>query len=240
MRVLVGECGRSLFDQVLTRLRANFETDWASGVSVLRTMLATRAYTLVVFAADGAEVDERQRLVQEYRYLAPTSHILVVSEFRSAHERVRIIDAGADDCLAMPFHQDELIAKARAVARRCGDLRGSTVSAGQLQLSRRDGALTVAGRPLDLQMAEHTLLTLLLQRLGVLVSKERLEAALGDDDGLTANAIEQRISRLRKILQHARADVQIRTVRGAGYVLEPVSGGGREGALQLVRMAAAE
>ena len=222
MRLLLGEYQQSGNEPLLRKLRAYFETDLAAGTTTLRSMITTRAYALLVLALD-MPARERVETVREYRYLAPKTLMFVVSDMPSVHERVSILEAGVDDCLSRPYHTDELVAKIRALARRVEAIPSPAISAGALQLNQDDGRVSVDGRPLDLQLAEQRLLALMMMRPGRLVTKDRLEGTLGDDSGLTANAIEQRVSRLRKILQHARANVQIRTVRGSGYVLEPTA-----------------
>jgi two-component system OmpR family response regulator len=76
----------------------------------------------------------------------------------------------------------------------------------------------------NLQSGEERLLTILMRRSGRLVTKEMIDRALASEsEAMSANAIEQRVSRLRRVLEVARTDIQIKTVRGSGYVLEPAS-----------------
>jgi DNA-binding response OmpR family regulator len=75
-------------------------------------------------------------------------------------------------------------------------------------------------------MAEQKVLSILARRSGRVVSKAMLDRAIGGSDGeeLSSNAIEQRMSRLRRILDASQSSVRITTIRGSGYMLEPTSG----------------
>jgi DNA-binding response OmpR family regulator len=84
--------------------------------------------------------------------------------------------------------------------------------------------VTVAGQPLDAPRRETDLLEILLRRSGQVVPRAVLEERLyGFDDEVTPNALEAHVSRLRRRLTEAAADVSVHTVRGVGYLLRPVA-----------------
>jgi DNA-binding response OmpR family regulator len=188
---------------------------------MLNSMLLERTYGLIVIAVD-VPADERARLVRQCRQFSSKSAILVVTEPVPVQERVQVLEAGADDVLMRPVHPDEFIARAKALMRRSGSAMPTKVRVGNVELSE-EGDVYLNGIRVELQQAEHKVLSVLVRRSGRLVSKAMIDRAVTgvESEELSQNAIEQRLSRLRKILEHSNASVQITTVRGSGYILEP-------------------
>lgn len=189
---------------------------------MLNSMLLERSYGLIVIAVD-IPADERIRLVKQCRQFSQKSAIMVVAEPGPVHERVQVLEAGADDILLRPVHPDEFIARARALMRRVGASMPTRLRVGNVELSE-EGEVYLNGMRTELQQAEQKVLSILVRRSGRLVSKEMIDRAVTgvESDELSQNAIEQRLSRLRKVLENGNACVRITTVRGAGYILEPV------------------
>jgi len=217
----LAEVNRQLGQQVQQRLMSQFALDATTSVPMLNSMLLERSYGLIVIAVD-VPADERARLVRQCRQFSQKSAILVVTEPVPVQERVQVLEAGADDVLMRPVHPDEFIARARALMRRSGGAMPTRIRVGNVELSE-DGEVFLNGTRAELQQAEHKVLSVLVRRQGRLVSKAMIDHAVTgvESEELSQNAIEQRLSRLRKILEHANASVQITTVRGAGYILEP-------------------
>ena len=134
-----------------------------------------------------------------------------------------MIDAGDDDYLVKPFALGELLARLRAACRRPGGTPGAPpIEVGRLAFDPASRDVRAGGVPLAVPRRELALLELLLRRAGRVVQREHLEGALyGFAADVTANALETQVSRLRRRLQDAGADVEIRTVRGVGYLLQP-------------------
>jgi len=118
---------------------------------------------------------------------------------------------------------DELAARAKALVRRVEPEVKPAMRVGNLELAG-DGDFYRSGRRVELHFSEQRVLQVLARRSGRLVSRGMIDQAVKGPDGeeLSANAIEQRMSRLRKILEMADAGVRITTIRGSGYVLEPL------------------
>ena len=146
--------------------------------------------------------------------------VLILTALDGVNDRVRGLDAGADDYLAKPFDLAELEARVRALARR--GMAGSPT----LLQPRRPDATTRSGAspastatPLELSAREVSLLEIFLQRAGRLVSKDQLVSHLCEwGEEVSPNAIEVYVHRLRKKLEPG--GVRIVTVRGLGYSLE--------------------
>ena len=132
---------------------------------------------------------------------------------------MRGLDLGADDYMIKPFDISEFEARIRMLLRRLAGLRSSVVQFGGVMLDLTSRTFTSAGVPLDIPARELALLELLFLRAGKVVSKDAIVGSLtGFDEDLSANAIEQYVSRLRRRL--APHGLTVRTARGIGYYLE--------------------
>ncbi len=223
MRILLGDGQKSFLQLMQQRFFGQFEFDWARDVPSLNSLVVQRAYALIILAMD-VPFEDRLRLVEQCRQVSAKSAIMVISEPVPVHERVQALEAGGDDYVMRPVHMDEFAARAKALVRRAGEARFERVRVGNLELTE-GGDLFLAGRRVDLQQAEQKVLSILARRTGRVVSKAMLERAVSgaDREELSSNAIEQRMSRLRRILDSSNSGVRITTIRGSGYTLEPAS-----------------
>jgi len=161
---------------------------------------------------DGFEV------VRRLRARGSQLPVLLLTARDAVEDRVRGLELGADDYLVKPFATAELVARIRALARR-NAAPSSILSVGQLTLDPDTRRARIGTRALDLSVREWAVLEYLLQQLGRVVSKQQIiEAILPWGDDLTTNAVEVYVSRLRLKLQDA--GIEIRTIRGFGYMLE--------------------
>jgi two-component system response regulator MprA len=143
--------------------------------------------------------------------------ILLLTARDAVADRVAGLDAGADDYLVKPFAADELLARVRALLRR-GLEPEALLAHGDLVLDLRGRTATRGGRDLELSPREADLLELLLrQRRRVVTRAQALAEVWGGEAGATENSVDRYVSYLRRKL--GKPDV-IRTVRGAGYILE--------------------
>jgi two-component system OmpR family response regulator/two-component system response regulator TctD len=144
--------------------------------------------------------------------------VLVLTAQDGLEERVRGLDAGADDYLTKPFALPELEARVRALTRRGTGLQRA-IELGALSYDQADRVVRVDGQIVDLSAREVGLLEVLLLRAGRLVSKEQLVDHLCSwGEEVSNNAIEVYVHRLRKKLENG--GIRILTVRGLGYCLE--------------------
>jgi DNA-binding response OmpR family regulator len=135
-------------------------------------------------------------------------------------DRVKGLDAGADDYLVKPFATEELIARIRALLRRPGHVLGTVLNAGNVTLDAVARNAAVKGAPLSLSRHEMAILEQLTRRQGRLVPKDVLfDNVYGADALPETNTIPVHVHHLRKQLVALQATVEIETHRGLGYLL---------------------
>lgn len=164
--------------------------------------------------------------LREARRRGDLTPVLVLSANDRTSQRIAGLDAGADDYLGKPFDLGEVDARLRALVRRA---RGTSdqVQVGALALDRQTRRFTLFGQPLELPAREFEVLWELMTPPGRVISKRELSEKLsGFDESLGDNALEAFVSRLRKkIADIPGSGVDIRTLRGLGYVLDAHAGG---------------
>lgn len=160
-------------------------------------------------------------LVPVARSRAPRPSIIFVTARDDLADRIEGLDAGADDYLVKPFSVAELHARVRAAWRRPIDAgQRSVLEAGQLSFDTASREVRVSGRTLPLPRRELALLAVLMPKVGRVVQRTFLESEVyGLDEEVSANALETQISRLRRRLEAEGAGVDLRTIRGVGYML---------------------
>ena len=179
-------------------------------------------YQLIVLDAmlpgiDGFDV------LRALRQHKPTPVIMLTAR-DSVEDRVRGLEAGADDYLVKPFALSELLARIQAVTRRGGGggaAESSTLSLGDLDLDPVRRRVERAGQRLDLTVQEFTLLSVLLRHRGVVLSRTELTEQIWDMNfDSDSNVVEVAVRRLRAKLDDPFPEKLLHTVRGMGYVLE--------------------
>lgn len=145
--------------------------------------------------------------------------VLILTANDNLTDRVKGLDLGADDYLAKPFELAELEARVRALIRRGQSGGSAIITLGKLQLDTTNHAASYNNVSLNLSARELAVLEVLLLKAGKVVNKEQmLEKLCNFDEDISDNALEVYLHRLRKKLEHC--DINIRTVRGLGYLLE--------------------
>lgn len=170
-------------------------------------------------------------IVQSLRREGRTTPVMVLTGNADGQTTIRVLDAGADDYVTKPVIVEQLRARIRALVRRGGAQRTETLACGNLVLNRLTRQALVNGTEVRLTAKELPLLEHLLLRAGEVVSRTELLERVWDmhfDPG--SNVVDVNVTRIRKKLEKAGADVKIVSRRGVGFVLEEGDGDG-EGAV---------
>jgi two-component system, OmpR family, copper resistance phosphate regulon response regulator CusR len=156
-------------------------------------------------------------VLRQYRADGGICPVLFLTARDAVSDRVRGLDAGADDYLCKPFAFEELLARVRALARRPARTPAATVTAADVTADLAAQRAARAGHRLDLTGKEYTLLVYFLRHPEEVLSRTRIYAAVWDDryDGLS-NTLEVHVKELRRKLE-AHGPRLIHTLRGRGY-----------------------
>jgi len=158
---------------------------------------------------DGWEVLERFRKSQK-------TPVLMLTARDAARDRVRGLDAGADDYLVKPFDLEELFARLRAIIRRAAGQTVNTIEIGGAIIDTASRKVTLAGNPVALTAREYCLLEFLALHRGETVTRTALyEHLFDEDDDSLSNLLDVHVSNLRKKLGGGL----IETRRGHGYCI---------------------
>jgi two-component system response regulator MprA len=170
---------------------------------------------LMMPRVDGLEVCRRMRAAGD------RTPVLVLTARDGVSDRVKGLDAGADDYLVKPFALDELLARLRALLRRSGaGAPGQTLRYSDLTLDPVAHQVKRGDREIELTRTEFLLLELfMLHPRQVLTRSVIFERVWGYDFGPDSNSLEVYVSYLRRKLEAAGEPRLLHTVRGVGYVL---------------------
>ena len=149
--------------------------------------------------------------------------VLVLTALSDVDRRVEGLEAGADDYLGKPFAFAEFRARVRALARRPAAAAEEAVLAlGDIRMDRLHRSASRGGRALDLLPTEWRLLEYMLRHPREVLTRTMLLEKVWDFSfDPTTNVVDVHVSRLRRKLEAAGEPPAIRTVRGAGYALDP-------------------
>lgn len=222
MRVLVIEDDTTLGHALQEFLSdQGYAVDWLSEGDRARDALDAQPYDLLLLDLNlpgKSGLDILRDLRQSGNQLA----VLIVTARDGLDDRVAGLDAGADDYVTKPFDLPELAARVRALGRRRAGQAQPLIEVGSLSFDTVGREVRVNGQHLSLSVRELSVLEMLMARAGRVVTKRQIVNSLSAwDADFSENAVEVYVYRLRKRLEGT--DARIQTVRGFGYMLEPVA-----------------
>jgi two-component system OmpR family response regulator len=163
------------------------------------------------------------QLCRRLRAAGCWSAVLMLTARGALDDRVRGLDAGADDYLAKPFEFAELCARLRAIARRGTRARPSVLGAGDLMLDPAARRAWRGATEVELSAKEFALLELFLRRPDEVLSRSAIRDHLWDfASEVTSNVVDQFVASLRRKIDRPFRVSQLETVRGVGYRLRPL------------------
>ncbi len=218
MRAIVIEDDQDINQQIVSRLKQEgFAVDSAdNGVDGL--------YLIKEYPSDVAIVDlglpqlSGLDVIKQIRAAGSNLPILILTARGKWQDKVEGLDAGADDYLVKPFHQEELMARIRVLIRRAAGWSDSSLQCGPVVLDPSTQRVTVSEQEVELTAFEYKVIEYLMMHAGEVVSKSVLTDHLYDDEGdRDSNVIEVFIRRLRQKLDPDDSLQPIETLRGRGY-----------------------
>ena len=221
MRILLVEDDELLGSGIHDALtRGAYGVEWVRDGREAQSALQVEHFDVVVLDLGLPRLDGLD-LLRWARAAGVQTQVLVLSARDTATDRVKGLDAGADDYLVKPFDLDELFARLRALQRRLRGAAVNVIAHGPIRVDPATLEVTHDGLTVPLQRREFMVLRRLLEHVGQVLSREQLEEAIyGWGSNVESNAVDVHIHNLRKKLYPEL----IRTVRGVGYVVDPPDG----------------
>lgn len=214
MRILLVEDDPMIGESVEEGLHGeNYAVDWVRDGRAAELALSNQVYDLVLLDL-GLPKKQGIEVLITYRKQGGAAPVLIITARDATADRVRGLDAGADDYLIKPYNLDELFARIRALLRRSAGRANPEIAYAGVTLNPATRVVTCQGNPLHLSSREFALLHALMEAPGEVVSKANLEEKLyGWNEEVESNTVEVYIHMLRKKLGSAF----IKNVRGVGY-----------------------
>jgi len=218
MRAIVIEDDLAINDQIVSRLKQEgFAVDSAdNGVDGL--------YLIQEYPSDVAIIDlglpqmSGLEVIKKIRAEGSQLPVLILTARGKWQDKVEGLDAGADDYLVKPFHQEEMMARIRVLIRRAAGWSDSSLQCGPVVLDPSSQRVTLSDQEIELTAYEYKVIEYLMFHAGEVVSKSVLTEHLYDDeDDRDSNVIEVFIRRLRQKLDPDEKLQPIETLRGRGY-----------------------
>jgi len=216
-RILLVEDDALLGDGVKSGLEDDgHNVDWVRDGRHAREALANEAFDVAILDLGLPRLDGLQ-VLRELRGRGERTPVLILTARDTVDDRVRGLDAGADDYVVKPFELAELKARVRALARRSAGQAANVIGVRGVELDAASHRVTCEGRPVELSPREFALLEAMISQPGRAFTRAQLEEKLyawGRE--VESNAIEVHVHHLRAKLFPGL----IRTVRGVGYAID--------------------
>ena len=238
MRILVVEDDAPLAEFLHQRLvQEQFAVQVVSDGGEAQRLVGEQSCDLVIVDLNQPEAAGLD-LLRNIRVKKPDLPVLMVTGGSMVEERVRALDAGADDYIAKPFAFAEMAARIRAVLRRGSRPANAVLSVDDLTVDRVSHTVQRAGRNIELSPKEFALLEFLMRHVGQPVTRSSIVEQVWklNFDTMT-NVVDVYINYLRRKVDTGYERALIRTIRGVGY---QIGGNGNTGARSAAASAAGQ
>tara|TARA_B100000780_G_scaffold279095_1_gene255509 strand:- start:1302 stop:1997 length:696 start_codon:yes stop_codon:yes gene_type:complete len=218
VRILVAEDDSRLLMQLDSLFQQQgFSIDLADDGEKALFQLKEVNYDLAVIDIGLPKLDGFD-VIRQARSSDVSTPVLILTARDRWQEKVEGLDAGADDYLTKPFHNEELLARVKALIRRASGQASSTIEFGPVVLDMQAKEIRVNARALDLTAYEYKVMEYLMLHPQKVISKTELTEHIYDQDfDLDSNVIEVFVGRLRRKLDPEGTLKPIETLRGRGY-----------------------
>ena len=218
MRVLVVEDEKLLAEQIKAQLlQQQFSVDLATDGADGWFKLSEYPYDLAIIDLGLPKLDGLS-VIRKARKQEIKTPIIILTARGSWQEKVEGLDAGADDYLTKPFHNEELLARCNALIRRAAGQPDPLLRSGPISLNSRTQQVWLADDEVSLTAYEYKVLEYFMLNPGKVISKTELTEHIYDQDfDLDSNVIEVFVLRLRKKMDPDGELKPIETLRGRGY-----------------------
>ena len=216
MRLLLVEDDPMIGESVRAGLQQDgFAVDWVQDGRAAELALQTNAYDTLLLDL-GLPRKAGLDVLAALRRRGDSIPVLILTARDAVADRVKGLDAGADDYLVKPFDLEELAARVRALLRRKSGSADPVIQVGGLILNPATHEVTLDGRQVSLSAREFALIHALAARPGVVYSRAQLEEKLyGWGQEVESNTVEVYVHSLRRKL----GANSIQNVRGVGYMV---------------------
>ncbi|MCW8091398.1 response regulator transcription factor [Alteromonas sp. ASW11-130] len=218
MRILIAEDDSRLLTQLDRLMQTNgYSVDLADDGERALFHLNEYPYDLAVVDIGLPKIDGLE-VIQRARQNNVRCPILILTARDRWQEKVEGLDSGADDYLTKPFHDEELLARVKALIRRSSGQANPIIQAGPIELDTVSEEIRVNGKALELTAYEYRVMQYLMMNPQKVISKTELTEHIYDQDfDLDSNVIEVFVGRLRKKIDPDITLKPIETLRGRGY-----------------------
>lgn len=216
MRLLLAEDDDLLGDGLCVGLKqAGYTVDWVQDGVAAVNALHDESFELVVLDL-GLPKMSGMEVLKQLRSSGNNIPVLILTALDRIEQRVAGLDGGADDYLVKPFDLNELCARLRVLQRRNTGRSDPVISYKGIALDPAAHEVVYNGKQVILSHHEFVVLQYLLENIGRVVSRSKIEEVLYGWDGVESNSLEVFIHHLRKKF----SSQLIKTVRGVGYIIE--------------------
>ena len=217
MRILLIEDDEILGDGIVAGLKEfSLTTDWLKDGKQVETAISSTEYDAIILDLNLPAMSGLNLLVN-IRNSGNKIPVLILTARDTLEDKVKGLDMGADDYMIKPFDLDELAARLRALIRRDHGRTHPILKFNNIEMDIAGHNVSVNNNNIELSAREFSLLQLLLENSGKVLSKRKIEDniyAWGEE--IESNSVEVHIHNLRKKI----GTDFIKTVRGVGYVIK--------------------